>query len=299
MDTVTSIYRNSPLDLGGDVTKMRVIFKEMLTAAPVAADVHTEQIEIGGIPAVSIRVGEGKPSVTILHFHGGVYAMGSGETSVGLAADIARRSSSHVISVDYRLAPEHPYPAATDDALAAYRGLLDEVTDSSSIAISGESAGAGLAVATLVALRDAGKTLPSSAFLMSPYVDLTLSGESLVNKAALDPILTPDGLRQRVTDYVADADPSDPYVSPIHGDLAGLPPMLIQVGSHEILLSDAIRLAARAATADVAVTLDVVPGVPHVFQAYAAVLDEGNAALDRAATFVTANFAASHAMVAT
>ena len=234
-----------------------------------------------------------------LYFHGGVYVIGSAAATVPLVSDLARRTATKVITVDYRLAPEHPFPAALQDARAAYEGLLEQGVDPDRIALAGESAGAGLAVATLVALRDAGKTLPSSAFLMSPYVDLTLSGESLVNKAALDPILTPDGLRQRVTDYVADADPSDPYVSPIHGDLAGLPPMLIQVGSHEILLSDAIRLAARAATADVAVTLDVVPGVPHVFQAYAAVLDEGNAALDRAATFVTANFAASHAMVAT
>jgi monoterpene epsilon-lactone hydrolase len=133
---------------------------------------------------------------------------------------------------------------------------------------------------------------------MSPYADLTLSGESVVDKKALDPLLTPDNLRRRVTDYVADADASDPYISPVQGDLTGLPPMLIQVGSHEILLSDAIRLAALAATADVAVTLDVVPGVPHVFQAYAAVLDEGDAALDRAATFLTANFAATHATLA-
>lgn len=115
---------------------------------------------------------------------------------------------------------------------------------------------------------------------------------AIADKEALDPLLTPDGLRRRVTDYVADADASDPYISPVHGDLAGLRPMLIQVGSHEILLSDAIRLAARAATADVAVTLEVVPGVPHV---YAALLDEGDAALDRAATFVTATFAAAHA----
>jgi monoterpene epsilon-lactone hydrolase len=129
---------------------------------------------------------------------------------------------------------------------------------------------------------------------MSPYADLTLSGESIVDKEALDPLLTPGGLRRRVTDYVAGGDASDPYISPVHGDLSGLPPMLIQVGSHEVLLSDAIRLAARAATADVAVTLEVVPGVPHVFQAYAAVLEEGDAALDRVATFLTENFAAAH-----
>jgi acetyl esterase/lipase len=286
MDTVTSIYRNSPLDLGGDVTKMRVIFKEMLTAAPVAADVHTEQIEIGGIPAVSIRVGEGKPSVTILHFHGGVYAMGSGETSVGLAADIARRSSSHVISVDYRLAPENPYPAATDDALAAYRGLLDEVTDSSSIAISGESAGAGLALATALAARQAGLRLPDALVLLSPWADLTQSGASMQTKAEVDPTIMAAALQVRADDYLAGADPRGPLVSPIFADLSGMPAMLIQVGSHEVLLDDAVRLAAKAATDDVNVILDVIAGAPHVSQSFAGILEEAASALDRVAAFL-------------
>jgi acetyl esterase/lipase len=286
MDTVTSIYRNSPLDLGGDVTKMRVIFKEMLTAAPVAADVHTEQIEIGGIPAVSIRVGEGEPSVTVLHFHGGVYAIGSGETSVGLAADIARRSSSHVISVDYRLAPEHRYPAATDDALAAYRGLLDEVTDSSSIAISGESAGAGLALATALAARQARLRLPDALVLLSPWADLTQSGASMQTKAAADPTITAAALRVRADDYLAGADPRGPLVSPIFADLSGMPAMLIQVGSHEVLLDDAVRLAAKAATDDVNVILDVIAGAPHVSQSFAGILEEAASALDRVATFL-------------
>jgi monoterpene epsilon-lactone hydrolase len=286
MDTVTSIYRNSPLDLGGDVTKMRVIFKEMLTAAPVAADVHTEQIEIGGIPAVSIRVGEGKPAVTILHFHGGVYAMGSGETSVGLAADIARRSSSNVISVDYRLAPEHPYPAATDDALAAYNGLLDEVTDSSSIAISGESAGAGLALATALAARQAGLRLPDALVLLSPWADLTQSGASMQTKAEVDPTIMAAALQVRADDYLAGADPREPLVSPIFADLSGMPAMLIQVGSHEVLLDDAVRLAAKAATDDVNVILDVIAGAPHVSQSFAGILKEAASALDRVAAFL-------------
>jgi acetyl esterase/lipase len=294
-----AMLRKAPLDTSVDVPTLRAIFEEVMRQVPVAPDVRRTPITVGGIGALEVTIDGTDPADVILYFHGGVYVIGSAAATVPLVSDLARRTATKVITVDYRLAPEHPFPAALQDARAAYEGLLEQGVDPDRIALAGESAGAGLAVATLVALRDAGKTLPSSAFLMSPYVDLTLSGESLVNKAALDPILTPDGLRQRVTDYVADADPSDPYVSPIHGDLAGLPPMLIQVGSHEILLSDAIRLAARAATADVAVTLDVVPGVPHVFQAYAAVLDEGNAALDRAATFVTANFAASHTMVAT
>jgi acetyl esterase/lipase len=140
----------------------------------------------------------------------------------------------------------------------------------------------------LLAARQAGLPMPSGAFLMSPYADLTLSGETLTERQSLDPILTPEGLRVRAPEYLAGADAADPLISPIFGDLRGLPPLLIQVGSHEILLSDALRLAARAATSDVAVTLDVTPGVPHVFQGYAGLIDEAGAALDRASDFMRA-----------
>ena len=260
-----AMLRKAPLDNAADVPTLRAGFEELMRQVPVAPDVRKTPIAVGGIGAVEVTIDGTDPADVILYFHGGVYVIGSAAASVPLVADLARRTATKAITVDYRLAPENPYPAALQDAHAAYEGLLQQGVDPGRIALAGESAGAGLAVATLLALRDAGKALPSSAFLMSPYADLTLSGESVVDKEALDPLLSPDGLRRRVTDYVADADASDPYISPVHGDLAGLPPMLIQVGSHEILLSDAIRLAARAATADVAVTLDVVPGVPHVF----------------------------------
>jgi epsilon-lactone hydrolase len=298
-DQLDAMLRTTPLDPAGDVQTLRATFEEVMRQVPVPADVRKTPITVGGIGAIEVTIDGTDSADVILYFHGGVYVIGSAAASVPLVADLARRTGTKVITVDYRLAPENPYPAAVQDARAAYEGLLQQGLDPGRIALAGESAGGGLAMAMLLALRDAGKTLPSSAFLMSPYADLTLSGDSIVDKEALDPLLTPDGLRRRVTDYVADADASDPYISPVRGDLDGLPPMLIQVGSHEILLSDAISLAARAATADVAVTLDVVPRVPHVFQAYAAVLDEGDAALDRAATFLTANFAATHAMPAT
>ena len=171
------------------------------------------------------------------------------------------------------------------------RGVRCACVAPGQIALAGESAGGGLAVALLLALREAGVPLPSSAYLLSPYVDLTLSGETLAEKREVDPVLTPDGLQARVPDYVGGADAADPYISPIFGDLRGLPPLLIQVGSHEILLSDALRLAGRAAISDVPVMLDVTPGVPHVFQAYAGLLDEAGAALDRAAGFLTTQLA--------
>jgi epsilon-lactone hydrolase len=230
----------------------------------------------------------------IQYFHGGVYVIGSAQASVPLVADLARRTNAKVISVNYRLAPENPYPAALEDARTVYEGLLSQGVSPGSIAISGESAGGGLSAALLLSLRDAGIPLPSSAFVMSPWADLTLSGSTIADRQEVDPILSKDGLGPRVSDYVGSADPSNQFISPVFADLTGLPPMLIQVGSHEILLSDAVRLAERAAYTDVDVRLEVVPGVPHVFQAYAAILDEGGAALDRAAVFLNAHFTAAH-----
>jgi acetyl esterase/lipase len=277
-DALDQLLRDAPLDLGGDVAEQRVIFEEMMAAIPVPADVTTSARSLGGIAVVNVGV--------IFYLHGGAYAIGTAASSVGLASDLARRAGARLVTVDYRLAPEHPYPAAIDDAVAAYRGLLDSGVAASAIAIAGESAGAGLAAATLVALKHVGLPQPSGAVLMSPWVDLTLSGESISGKAGVDPALTPEGLRRRAVDYVAAGEQRAELVSPIFADLTGLPPLLIQAGSHEILLDDATRLAARAAAADVAVRLEVTPGVPHVFQAFAAMLDEGDTALTSAGEFL-------------
>jgi monoterpene epsilon-lactone hydrolase len=259
----------------------------------VPADIQQKQTSLGGVDAIEVTIDGTATEGVILYFHGGVYVIGTAAASVSLAGELARRTGAKAITVDYRLGPEHRYPAAVEDARAAYEGLLAQGVDPGQIALAGESAGGGLAIATLLALRSAGTPLPSGALLMSPYVDLTLSGDTLAAREALDPVLTPEGLRVRVADYVDEADAADPLVSPLFGDLTGLPPLLIQVGSHEVLLSDALRLATRAATADVQVTLEVTPGVPHVFQGFAALLDEAAVALDRAADFVKARFASA------
>jgi monoterpene epsilon-lactone hydrolase len=294
LDLIATL-RQGGIDLGADVATMRAALDELMTRIPVAGDVDHGATTVGGVNAVDVTIRGIDSANTILYFHGGVYVIGSAAATVPLVSDLARRAHAKAVTVDYRLAPEHPYPAAVDDALAAYEGLLAQGVDAGQIALAGESAGGGLVVALLLALRDAGRPLPSSAFVMSPYADLTLAGETILANAEIDPILTPEGLRLRVPDYVGGADASDPQISPIFGDLSGLPPLLIQVGSLEILLSDALRLAARAALADVPVTLEVTPGVPHVFQGFAAMLDEGSAALDRAATFLTTQFAAARA----
>jgi epsilon-lactone hydrolase len=284
--TLDAILREGGLDLRNDAQTLRAAFNELMQYVPVADDVEQRATTIGGVDAVEVTIRGADSSDVVLYFHGGVYVIGSAAASVPLVSELARRADVKAITVEYRLAPEHPFPAAVEDARAAYEGLLEQGVDAAHIALAGESAGAGLAVAALLELRDAGLPLPRCAFLMSPYADLTLSGETLLTKQAVDPTLTPDGLRIRVPEYLNGADAADPRISPIFGDLRGLPPLLIQVGSHEILLSDAVRLAGQAATADVQVTLEVVPGVPHVFQGFAAALDEGGAALDRAAVFL-------------
>jgi monoterpene epsilon-lactone hydrolase len=292
-DALDGMLREAPLDLGGDVVEQRQIFEQMIAATPVSDDVVTSSGMLGDIAVVTIDVeGIEENGTVILYFHGGAYTIGSAASSVGLASNLGRHAHARVISVDYRLAPEDPYPAALEDAVAAYRALVDGEYAPSQVAIAGESAGAGLVAATLVALKTAGLPQPAAAVLMSPWADLTLSGDSIAGKAAVDPALTPKGLRRRAEDYAGGADVTDVLISPVFADLADLPPLLIQAGSHEILLDDAIRLAAQAAAADVEVTLDVTPGVPHVFQAFAGMLDEADAALVRAGAFLSSHFRA-------
>jgi epsilon-lactone hydrolase len=229
-----------------------------------------------------------EPRGTIFHIHGGGFALGSAAGSVGLASSLARKTGMRAVSVDYRLAPEHPYPAGLQDVTAAYRALLEQAGSAAHVVLSGESAGGNLAVELLIAGKAQGLTMPAAALLHSPMTDLTATSSSYAGKADVDPAISAQAIRTRTADYLAgtDTDRSDPLVSPIFADLSGLPPLLIQAGSHEVLLDEATRLAAKAAADDVAVILDITPGVPHVFQAFAALLDEGDAALNRAARFI-------------
>jgi monoterpene epsilon-lactone hydrolase len=264
----------------------------MITSIPLPADVSAEPGRIGGVPVVTVETPGGDPSVVLLYFHGGAYALGSAGDSVGQAADVARRAGARAISVDYRLAPEDPFPAAVENAIAVYRALLEDGVPSSATAFVGESASGGLAVATLVALKDAGLPQPSSAVVFSPWTDLTLSGDSMTGKADVDPALTPEALHARARDYLGTTDPASPLASPLFADLRGLAPLHLQAGSHEILLDDAVRLAARAADQDVPVELRIWPEVPHVFQAFSALLDEAGEALEAAAAFTRSHWSA-------
>jgi len=284
-----AILRQTAFPAGSDVAELRRRLAELTSAQPLPAGVRVTAAVLGGVPAAEITIDGTEPRHVVLYFHGGVYVLGDAVSAAGLAAQIGRRTDATVISVDYRLAPEHPYPAAVDDALAAYQALLDNGTAPSDIAFAGESAGGGLAIATLVSARDHGLPLPAAAYVMSPYADLTLAGTTMDTKSKADPLLSRENLQARIPDYTAGHDPALALISPIFADLTGLPPLIIQAGTHEVLLDDAVRLARQAATADVAVTLDITPGVPHVFQAYSPILDEAATALDRAGQLLSAH----------
>ena len=289
-ETLDAILRQSAIPVDSDVGEQRRLLRELTSAQPLPADVTVTSAKLGGVPTAEITVDGVEPRHVVLYFHGGVYVLGDAFSAAGLASQVARRTGAKVFSVDYRLAPEHPYPAAVDDALAAYEALLHDGVAPSDIVFAGESAGGGLAVATLVNARDHGLPLPTAAYLMSPYADLTLAGTSMETKGEADPLLGRELLEPRVADYTAGQGADLPLVSPIFADLSGLPPLIIQAGTHEVLLDDAVRLAQRAATVDVEVTLDITPRVPHVFQAYLPLLDEATAALDRAGQFLSARF---------
>jgi monoterpene epsilon-lactone hydrolase len=287
-ETLDAILRRSAFPADSDVAEQRRLLRAAVSAQPLPTDVTVTAAALGGIPTAEITVDGIEPRHVVLYFHGGVYVIGDAFLAADLASQVGRRTGAKVISMDYRLAPEHPYPAAVDDALAAYRALLDNGMAPSDIVFAGESAGGGLAVVTMVNARDHGLPLPAGAYVMSPYADLTLAGTTMETKREVDPLFTRELLQARVTDYTAGQDASLGLISPIFADLSGLPPLIIQAGSHELLLDDAVRLAGQAAAADVEVTLEITPGVPHVFQAYSAILDEGAAALDSAGRFLSA-----------
>jgi monoterpene epsilon-lactone hydrolase len=287
-ETLDAILRRSAFPVDSDVSEQRRLLKELLSAQPLPAEVTVTAAVLGGVPTAEITVDRVEPRHVILYFHGGVYVMGDAFLAADLASQVGRRTDAKVISVDYRLAPEDPYPAAVDDARAAYEALLRSGIAPSDIALVGESAGGGLVIATLVNARQHGLPLPAAAFVMSPYADLTLAGTTMESKREVDPLLSRELLQARVPDYTSGQDAALGLISPVFADLSGLPPLIIQAGTHEVLLDDAVRLAGQAATADVEITLDITPGVPHVFQAYHAILDEAAAALDRAGRFLSA-----------
>jgi epsilon-lactone hydrolase len=233
---------------------------------PVPDDVLLQEVAADGVPAHWLTAPGADADRVLLFLHGGGFELGSLRSDGELAARLGRASRMRVLLPEYRLAPEHPFPAAIDDVVAVWRWLRnDQRVSATSLAVAGDSAGGGLAVALLVALRDAEEALPAAAVLMSPTVDLTSSGASMTERVEQDPFSTPALLRQLAADYLAGADPRTPLASPLFASLTGLPPLLVLVGTADLLLSDSERLAAAAIEAGVDVTLEVGEGLPHVY----------------------------------
>ena len=255
---------------------------------PLPADVRVEATEAGGVPAEWTLTPAADPACVLLFLHGGGYISGSLASHRHMVAEAGRQAGARTLALAYRLAPEHPFPAALEDALAGYRHLLGLGIAPGAIALGGESAGGGLALATVASLRAAGELLPGCLWCSSPWVDLALTGESLTSKDADDPLIHRAYLAELADAYLQDTDPRDPRVSPLYADLAGLPPMLIQVGSAETLLDDAVRLAGAAAAADVPVTLQAWPHMIHAWHLFHPDLHEGRASLASAGAFIRA-----------
>ncbi len=258
-------------------------------AERVASDINCQPVDAGGVKAEWIVPPNAAADRVILYFHGGGYVMGSINTHRAMVARIARASQARALALDYRLAPEHPFPAAVEDATAGYRWLLAQGYKPNKIAIAGDSAGGGLVLATLVALRDAKTPLPACAIPISPWTDMEGTGASMKTNASKDPMVAASGsggLFSMAKAYVGNADPKNPLASPLHANYEGLPPLLIQVGATETLLDDSTRVAEKARAAGVKVDLEVWDEMIHVWHVFAKLLPEGQQAIDRIGQYV-------------
>lgn len=274
-----------------DLAETRARLEAFAAMNPLPADLSVEPVSAQGVPAEWVAAPGASGSV-ILYLHGGGYVIGSIGTHRDIAGRISRASGARVLLAGYRLGPEHPFPAAVDDAVACYHWLLAEGIAPANIGIAGDSAGGGLTMATLLALRDAGEELPACGVCLSPWVDLTQSGSSMTEREHLDPMVQKDTLDEMATMYLNGADPRQPLASPINGNLAGLPPLLIQVGTAETLFDDSVRLAELAGKAGVPVTFETWDDMIHVFQTFS-MLPEAQRAVARIGEFVRSHAAAT------
>jgi acetyl esterase/lipase len=268
------------------IEAQRAQWEASVAEANANLDAAITPVDIQGMPGEWVAAPATDADGVLLFLHGGGYNAGSCITHRALAAQLARAARVRVLLIDYRLAPEHPCPAAIEDAARAYRWLLAQGIAPQQVAIGGDSAGGGLALAALIELRDNGVQLPAAAFLLSPWLDMALSGESMQTRAQIDPLSSYEGLHAAAQLYLAGRDPRDPQASPLYADQRGLPPLLIHVGDHEVLLSDATRLAERAQAAGVQAQLEIWDEMWHVWHAWAADLPEARDAIVRIGAFI-------------
>ncbi|MBM3563826.1 MAG: alpha/beta hydrolase [Alphaproteobacteria bacterium] len=289
INEIRALLSAKPRPVGWPARRARI--EEVGAVWPAAPDISLEPISIDCMPAEWSCAPTSDPSRALLFFHGGGYCSGSIVSHRRMATEAGRAARARALAVQFRLAPEHPFPAAYDDAFAAWRFLRGQGFSAGQIAVGGDSAGGGLTLALIMRLRDLGEALPSCAWLASPWTDLTLSGETLTSKDAVDPLLHRPYLEELAAAYVPPGlDRRDPRISPLFGNLAGLPPLLVQIGSNETLLADSTRFAAAAGAADVSVTLEIWPRMIHAWPLWNARLDEGRRALAHAGAFMEACF---------
>jgi phosphinothricin tripeptide acetyl hydrolase len=286
LEAIVRVLRSGLPLTGLSVEEQRALFDMLTSHFQPAEDVRCGRVDAGDVPAEWIATPEAADERVIHYLHGGGYVIGSINTHREMISRIARAAGARVLAIDYRLAPENPFPAAVEDCTAAYRWLLSTGVDPARLVIAGDSAGGGLTVATLVALRDGGEPLPAAAVCLSPWVDLELLGESMTTKAEVDPMMHREVGVQWAKAYLGGAHPRTALAAPLYADLTGLPPLLIQVGTAEALLNDSTRLAERAKSAGVDVALELWDDMIHVWHFFASMLPEGRQAIDRIGEFI-------------
>lgn len=282
---IRALLSSKPRPVGWTARRQRL--DDVGSVWPVASDVTLTGVDINGIPGEWSTVPGSDSSRVLLFLHGGGYCSGSITSHRRMVSEAGRAAGVRTLAIGYRLSPENPFPAAFDDAVSAWNFLRRQGLGAEQIAIGGDSAGGGLSLALTLKLRDAKEELPACLWLVSPWTDLTMSGSTLVTKDAVDPLIHKGYLRELADAYLGSAvDPKDPRVSPLFASLAAMPAMLIQVGSSETLLDDAVRLAAAAGAADVPVTLEIWPHMIHAWHLWNARLESGRRALGRAGSFL-------------
>ena len=288
IDAIRALLSAKPRPVGWEERRQRI--DEVGSVWPADTDVKLEPVDLGGVPGEWSSVAGSDASRVLMFFHGGGYCSGSIRSHRRLVTEAGRSAGIRTLAVGYRLAPEHPFPAAMEDALTAWHFLRQQGIAARHIAIGGDSAGGGLAVVLNNRLRDADEELPGCVWLVSPWTDLTMSGSTLITKDNVDPIIHKGYLGELADAYVPPGmGRKDPRVSPLYADLKGLPPMLVQVGSAETLLEDATRFAAAAGAADVSVTLEIWPHMIHAWPMWNAGLKPGRSALAHAGAFMRAH----------
>ena len=287
LDQLLAKLRSQPRDPNPTIEIRRSQMEQVRER--VAPDIRCEHVDAGGVCAEWILPPQAASDRVLLYFHGGGYVIGSINTHRAMIARIARLSEARALAIDYRLAPENPFPAAVEDATKSYRWLLSQGNDARKIVVAGDSAGGGLTLALLATLGTAGYPMPAAAVLLSPWTDLEGTGRSMTSNAGKDQTIEANDLGLMAKLYLGKTDPKNPLASPLHADFRGFPPLLIQVGEAEALLDDSIRVAERAEATGVNVYLEVWPGMVHVWQIYAKLLPEGQRAIEKIGTFIVAH----------